>query len=100
MSAIGTIQPEIEELGRKIFELVDADRRTPRLFGQKDFYGHLMEWAMRDPVFKTQMFRFVDVLPTLTSAGEVLRHMAEYLSSVKTPAPWRSADSFRRCPRI
>jgi RHH-type transcriptional regulator, proline utilization regulon repressor / proline dehydrogenase / delta 1-pyrroline-5-carboxylate dehydrogenase len=86
MSAIGTIQPEIEELGRKIFDLVDANRRTPRLFGQKDFYGHLMEWAMRDPVFKTQMFRFVDVLPTLTSSGEVLKHMAEYLSSVKTPA--------------
>jgi RHH-type transcriptional regulator, proline utilization regulon repressor / proline dehydrogenase / delta 1-pyrroline-5-carboxylate dehydrogenase len=86
MSDIGTIQPEIEKLGREIFELIDADRRTPRLFGQKDFYGHLMEWAMRDPVFKTQMFRFVDVLPTLTSTGEVLKHMAEYLSSVKTPA--------------
>ena len=41
---------------------------------------------MRDPVFKTQMFRFVDVLPALTSSGEVLKHMAEYLSSVKTPA--------------
>ena len=86
MSNIGTIQREIEQLGREIFDLIDDDRRTPRLFGEKDFYGRLMEWAMRDPVFKTQMFRFVDVLPTLTSSGDVVKHLAEYLSSVKTPA--------------
>ena len=80
------IQWEIEQLGREIFDLIDKDRRSPGLFGEKDFYGHLMEWAMRDPVFKTQMFRFVDVLPTLTAPGDVLKHMAEYLSKVKTPA--------------
>ncbi len=68
MRNLGTIQLEIEQLGRQIFALIDNDRRTPRLFEDKDFYGHLMEWAMRDPVFKTQMFRFVDVLPTLTSS--------------------------------
>jgi RHH-type proline utilization regulon transcriptional repressor/proline dehydrogenase/delta 1-pyrroline-5-carboxylate dehydrogenase len=86
MSNLGTIQPEIEELGREIFRLIDTDRRTAALFGGKDFYGRLMEWAMQDPVFKTQMFRFVDVLPALTSSGNVLKHMAEYLKSVKTPA--------------
>src|ERR1700732_4685618 len=86
MSNLGLIQSEIEQLGREIFDLIDKDRRSPGLFGEKDFYGHLMEWAMRDPVFKTQMFRFVDVLPTLTSSGDVVKHMAEYLSKVKTPA--------------
>src|SRR6202051_107021 len=85
MSNLGTIQLEIEELGREIFDLIDNDRRTASIFGGKDFYGRLMEWAMRDPVFKTQMFRFVDVLPTLTSSGDVVGHMAEYLSKVKTP---------------
>jgi RHH-type proline utilization regulon transcriptional repressor/proline dehydrogenase/delta 1-pyrroline-5-carboxylate dehydrogenase len=86
MSNLGTIQLEIEQLGREIFYLTDNDRRTANLFGGKDFYGRLMEWAMRDPVFKTQMFRFVDVLPALTSSDDVLKHMAEYLTSVKTPA--------------
>ena len=86
MSNIGTIQSEIEQLGLEIFALMDDDRCAPRLFGGKDFYGRLMEWAMRDPVFKTQMFRFVDVLPTLTSSGDVVKHLAEYLSSVKTPS--------------
>src|SRR3984957_7959205 len=86
MSNLGTIQLEIEELGRKIFRLIDSDRRTVSLSGGKDFYGRLMEWAMQDPVFKTQMFRFVDVLPSLTSSDDVLKHMAEYLTSVRTPA--------------
>jgi RHH-type transcriptional regulator, proline utilization regulon repressor / proline dehydrogenase / delta 1-pyrroline-5-carboxylate dehydrogenase len=86
MSNIGTIQLEIEQLGREIFALIDKDQSATSLFGGKDFYGRLMEWAMRDPVFKTQMFRFVDVLPTLTSSGDVVGHMADYLSKVKTPA--------------
>jgi RHH-type transcriptional regulator, proline utilization regulon repressor / proline dehydrogenase / delta 1-pyrroline-5-carboxylate dehydrogenase len=86
MSTAGPIQLEIEQLGREIFDLIDNDRRATGPFGGQDFYGRLMEWAMRDPVFKTQMFRFVDVLPALTSSGDVLKHLAEYLTSVRTPA--------------
>src|ERR1700722_14988336 len=85
MNNLGAIQLEIERLGREIFELIDNDRPSPSLFGDKNVSGRLMEWAMRDPVFKTQMFRFVDVLPTLTSPGNVVKHLAEYLSKVKTP---------------
>ena len=85
MSTIATSQSEIEQLGRAIFDLIDKDRRDPSLFGDKDFHGRLMEWSMRDPVFKTQMFRFVDVLPTLTSPDDVVKHMIEYLKDVKAP---------------
>src|SRR5262245_21824973 len=38
-----------------------------------------MEWAMSDENFKTQLFRFVDVLPALSSSSEVSRHLKEYL---------------------
>ena len=34
---------------------------------------------MRDPAFKAQLFRFVDVLPSLDSSGEIVRHLQEYL---------------------
>jgi RHH-type proline utilization regulon transcriptional repressor/proline dehydrogenase/delta 1-pyrroline-5-carboxylate dehydrogenase len=51
----------------------------PSLFSKKGFYGSMMEWAMRDEHFKTQLFRFVDVLPTLASSSEVARHLQEYL---------------------
>src|ERR1700688_4081689 len=86
MSNSGTIQSDIEQFGREIFHLIDNDRQTANLSGGKDFYGRLMEWAMQDPVFKTQMFRFVDVFPPLSSADDVLKHMAEYLTSVRPPA--------------
>lgn len=39
---------------------------------------------MQDEGFKTQMFRFVDVLPTLTGSREVVAHLAEYLSRSRT----------------
>ncbi len=51
----------------------------PSVFSKKGFYGTMMEWAMKDEHFKTQLFRFVDVLPALTSSGEVARHLQEYL---------------------
>src|SRR5271165_4376534 len=85
MSNVATMQTEIEQLGREILDLIDKDRRSPSLFGDNDFHGRLMEWSMRDPVFKTQMFRFVDVLPTLTSPGDVVKHMIEYLKDVHAP---------------
>ena len=34
---------------------------------------------MKDPAFKAQLFRFVDVLPSLSSSSEIVRHLQEYL---------------------
>src|SRR5712675_2842576 len=72
------IEPRIRQYGEQVFALMDA-AEPPSLFSNKGFYGTLMEWSMRDEHFKTQLFRFVDVLPTLTSASEIARHLKEYL---------------------
>src|SRR5215470_13287831 len=72
------IEPKVRQYGEQVFALMDA-AEPPSLFSKKGFYGTLMEWSMRDEHFKTQLFRFVDVLPTLTSSGEVTRHLKEYL---------------------
>jgi len=85
MSNVANIQADIEQLGRQIFDLIDKDSGSRTLFGKKDFYGRLMEWSMRDPLFKTQIFRFVDVLPTLRSPDEVVEHLSEYLNDTHTP---------------
>jgi RHH-type transcriptional regulator, proline utilization regulon repressor / proline dehydrogenase / delta 1-pyrroline-5-carboxylate dehydrogenase len=37
-----------------------------------------LEWAMRHPAFKTQLFRFVDVFPACRDDADVLRHLEEY----------------------
>jgi RHH-type transcriptional regulator, proline utilization regulon repressor / proline dehydrogenase / delta 1-pyrroline-5-carboxylate dehydrogenase len=85
MSKVANIQAEIEQLGGQIFDLTDKYGNSRSLFGKKDFYGRLMEWSMRDPLFKTQMFRFVDVLPNLRSSDEVVSHLSEYLNDTRTP---------------
>src|SRR5256714_12598566 len=72
------LENSIHEFGSKLFELMDA-AETPSLFSKKGFYGTLMDWSMRDEHFKTQLFRFVDVLPMLISSSEIARHLKEYL---------------------
>jgi RHH-type proline utilization regulon transcriptional repressor/proline dehydrogenase/delta 1-pyrroline-5-carboxylate dehydrogenase len=72
------IEPAVRQWGEKVLEFVEA-AEAPSLFSRKGFYGTLMEWAMRDEHFKTQLFRFVDVLPMLNSSREVARHLQEYL---------------------
>src|SRR5467141_4774275 len=71
-------EPKVRQYGEQVFALMDATE-PPSLFSKKGFYGTLMEWSMRDEHFKTQLFRFVDVLPMLTSSNEIARHLKEYL---------------------
>jgi RHH-type proline utilization regulon transcriptional repressor/proline dehydrogenase/delta 1-pyrroline-5-carboxylate dehydrogenase len=82
MSAFLTPDPKIEAAirtkGEQLFALMDQ-QPPPALFSKKGAYARLMEWSMKDPVFKTQLFRFVDVLPSLNSSGEIVRHLQEYL---------------------
>lgn len=74
--------PKIESVvrakGEQLFALMDK-QPPPALFSKKGAYARLMEWSMKDPAFKTQLFRFVDVLPSLNSSGEIVRHLQEYL---------------------
>jgi RHH-type proline utilization regulon transcriptional repressor/proline dehydrogenase/delta 1-pyrroline-5-carboxylate dehydrogenase len=65
-----------------------------RMKGQKPgvfthITGRMMDWSMRNEALKTQLFRFVDVLPTLSSSSEIARHAGEYLDGVTggLPAP-------------
>ena len=82
MSAFLPSDPKIETAvrakGEQLFALMDQ-QPPPALFSKKGAYARLMEWSMKDPVFKTQLFRFVDVLPSLNSSAEIVRHLQEYL---------------------
>jgi RHH-type proline utilization regulon transcriptional repressor/proline dehydrogenase/delta 1-pyrroline-5-carboxylate dehydrogenase len=73
------LQSEIERRGRRLFELVD--KHPERLFSKAGFYQHLMALSMRDGPFKAQLFRFVDVLPSLRRSSEIVEHLDEYFSS-------------------
>src|SRR6266567_2172233 len=74
------IEAAVRKRGEQILALMDATD-APSLFSRKGFYGALMDWSMRDEHFKTQLFRFVDVLPMLNAASSVSRHLKEYLDN-------------------
>src|SRR5881296_1363301 len=72
------LQGEIERRGKRIFELVDEHPEP--LFSKAGFYQRLMALSMRDERFKAQLFRFVDVLPSLRRSSEIVEHLDEYFS--------------------
>ena len=72
------LEAAVRAQGEKLFALMAA-HPAPGIFSKKGAYARLMEWAMQDPAFKTQLFRFVDVLPALDTSGEIVRHLQEYL---------------------
>src|SRR5437773_9476692 len=79
-SSASDIEAAVRQRGEEILALMDA-ADVPSLFSRKGFYGALMDWSMRDEHFKTQLFRFVDVLPMLNTSGQVSRHLKEYLDN-------------------
>jgi len=87
-----SLEPAVRQWGQKLFALLEA-QPPPSLFSAKGAYGAMMDWAMKDESFKVQLFRFVDVLPTLTRSSEVARHLTEYLDNdaVALAPPLRAA---------
>lgn len=65
--------------GEEILKRMESQSRVS-LFSKDYWYGSIMDWSMKNENFKTQMFRFVDVLPSLNSGGEVARHLKEYFA--------------------
>ena len=69
-------QSDIERIGREMFDRMKG--QTPSVF-QKDWWsGKVMDLSMKDPDFKVEMFRFVDVFPTLRDPVQVAVHLQEY----------------------
>jgi len=103
-----SLQSEIEQRGARIFELVD--KYPESLFSKASFYQRMMALSMRDERFKVQMFRFVDVLPSLRNSGEIVQHLEEYFAEMRDGfapviqtgvrvariAPWIGAFILRR----
>src|SRR6266566_7133487 len=75
------VQNEIERRGSRIFELVDKNPEA--LFSKAGLYQRLMALSMRDEQFKGQLFRFVDVLPSLRGSGDIVEHLDEYFADLR-----------------
>jgi len=72
------LEQDTRETGLALLALMDK-HPEPGILSTKGAHARLMEWALRDPEFKTGLFRFVDVLPVLHDPRDVLQHLHEYL---------------------
>jgi RHH-type proline utilization regulon transcriptional repressor/proline dehydrogenase/delta 1-pyrroline-5-carboxylate dehydrogenase len=73
-----SVEAAVRATGEGLLRLMDA-HPAPGILSKKGAYARIMEWSMKDPAFKAQLFRFVDVLPSLDSSAEIVRHLQEYL---------------------
>src|SRR5215470_7158408 len=76
-----SLQGQIEQRGRRVFELID--KYPESLFSKAGFYQRLMALSMRDEQLKLQLFRFVDVLPSLRTSREIVEHLQEYFAEAR-----------------
>ena len=70
------LQTRVAEKAAAMFQKVH--QTTPSIFNRAWWSGKVMEWCMKNPEFKVEMFRFVDVLPYLERSSSVARHLQEY----------------------
>lgn len=74
------INDRILQRGREFFAAI-ADHK-PSLFNRDLWAGKVLDWCMRQEEFKTRMFRFIDVFPSLHSGDAVQRHLHEYFDDL------------------
>jgi len=67
--------------GKEFFSTISGEK--PSLFNKGAWMGKVMDWSMKNETFKIQMFRFVDVFPSLTTGKLLTDHIREYFGEEK-----------------
>ena len=81
----GASEARISEIGSDM--LARARGHKTGLLSAKFYSDALMEWSMKDPNFKVQMFRFVDAFPMLKTTDDVYDHLRDYLDQPGVSVP-------------
>ncbi len=79
------LEKKTRQIGRELFGRIG---RGPSPWHRVWWDERLMNWSLSDPQVRVQLFRFIDALPSLRSAGSVRRHLAEYLAQAGEHVPW------------
>ncbi len=78
-AANSATQIKVIALGEEVLKRIESQSKAS-LFSKDFWYGSIMDWSMKNEKFKTNMFRFVDVLPALKTGDDVATHLKEYFS--------------------
>ncbi len=65
-------------LADRFYEKIKGE--TPTVYDPNYWQGRLLEYSMRDEKFRTNLFRFVDLLPALKTGSQISRHVNEYFA--------------------
>ena len=93
--AAATVEREAHKIGRALFAEVG---RGPSIRERAYWDDRLMDLTMGDTEVKVQLFRFIDALPSLTTAEDVGRHLREYLDQAGAKVPWFMSLGVALCP--
>ncbi len=96
MSRYENLEEKVGRTGREIYKLIGDE--IPSVFDTGTWKGRIFEWAMKDETFKGQLFRFVDVLPSLESDALVVALLNEYFAHLER-APLIVRQGLRRISR-
>jgi RHH-type proline utilization regulon transcriptional repressor/proline dehydrogenase/delta 1-pyrroline-5-carboxylate dehydrogenase len=72
------LNQKITEFGTNVFRDLEDFELSPLEI--RFWNARMMQWSMSRPDFKVNLFRLVDVLPTLTTPDAVADHVRQYLT--------------------
>ena len=81
MNTDGDLKKRIRDVGLELYQSVNE---VPTIFDRGRWMGRLMHHAMKDEEFKVNLFRYIDVLPSLKTDAHIANLLEEYFSGVKT----------------
>jgi len=88
-----TLEPDVQALGRELWQEMQGSR--PSIFARDFWANKLLDWSMDDPAFKVDLFRLVDVLPSLQTTDALQQHLDEYLNRPGRTLPKAVAAAIR-----
>ncbi|MBP7844328.1 MAG: proline dehydrogenase family protein [Proteobacteria bacterium] len=81
------MEERITSIGEEIFAL--SRKGEGGIFDKNFWTGKMMDWSMKNPSFKVELFRFIDVLPSLKKSDQVAQHVKSYFLRPELElSPW------------
>ena len=81
----GSVESLTRQIGGQLLQ--QARQQRSGMFSARFWSDRLMHWAMKDPAFKVELFRFVDAFPMLKSPASVHECLVEYLTQPGVTLP-------------
>ena len=79
------LQQRTMEIGGRL--LAGARKHRKGLFSAGFWSDQLVSWTMKDPAFRMQLFRFIDVFPMLRTPEQVHDYLIDYLGQPGVTLP-------------